>query len=66
MKNYKYGNIISNSYPSYIDRRKELRKRAKLSSPVWSSPSTSEDESNEDLYISFFKKNLYFDDELNK
>lgn len=63
MKNYKNGNITSNSYPSYIEKRKEIRKRARLSSPIWSSPSTSENESPDDLYKSFFKKNLYFNEE---
>ena len=67
MKNFSnYTNSSNNNYTSYFDKRKELRKKAKLNSPIWSSPSTSENESPEDLYKSFFKTNFYFQEEIIK
>jgi len=63
MKNYKNSNNGTNSYSSYIEKRKEIRKKAKLYSPIWSSPSTSDNESPEDLFKSFFKTNYYFKEE---
>lgn len=63
MRNYKNENNGSSSYSSYFEKRKEMRRKAKLSSPIWSSPSTSDDESPDDLYKSFFKTNYYFTEE---
>lgn len=67
MKNYKNSSNDATTgsahYNSYFEKRKELRKKAKLSSPIWSSPSTSEDERPENLFKSFFKSNLYFKEE---
>ena len=63
MRNYKNENYGPNFNSSYFEKRKELRRKAKLSSPIWSSPSTSEDETPEDLFKSFFKTNYYFTEE---